>query len=173
MSNLLEKKKESIIEEAFLLRDKGKRISYIADKFPGYELDIREHFGIVAFLKGIADKVTAPKNVLKIIISKIPDNSAVQTLADYKKEVPKTQEKPIPAFDEKDAVLTPENNILSKRLRIIIFLIALIALSLIYLRKNPTQNDVPGVKNIEMLKRIDVLRPVGNINDILPAVGVN
>ena len=30
-----------IIEEAFLLRDKGKRISYIADKFPGYELDIR------------------------------------------------------------------------------------------------------------------------------------
>ena len=69
--------------------------------------------------------------------------------------------------------MTPENNILSKRLRIIIFLIALIALSLIYLRKNPTQNDVPGVKNIEMLKRIDVLRPVGNINDILPAVGVN
>ena len=34
MSNLLEKK-ESIIEEAFLLRDKGKRIIlYIADKFP-------------------------------------------------------------------------------------------------------------------------------------------
>ena len=69
-----------------MLRDKGKRISYIVDKFPGYELDIREHFGIVAFLKGISDKVTAPKNVLKIIISKIPDNSTVQTLADYKKK---------------------------------------------------------------------------------------
>lgn len=173
MNNILEQKKDPIIEEAFLLRDKGKRLSYIVGKFPRYETEIREHFGIVAFVKGVADKVTAPKNILKIIISRIPDNSVIQTLADYKQERTQTQEKPMPASKEKDTISLSENNILSNKLKIVIFAVALIILGFIFLRKDSSKNDLTGDKNMEMFKKIDILQPAGNINDILPAVGSN
>lgn len=172
ISNITDKKNYSVIEEAFLLKDKGKSVSYIVGKFPGYEEDIREHFGIVAFLKKVADKIVTPKNILKIIISRIPNNSIVQKLTDCKQEIPKMQEKPIFIVEE-GKTMSPENNILSNKFKIIIFAIALIILSIIFLKKDSNQNDFIEKKNMEMFKKIDILQPAGNINDILPAVGSN
>lgn len=172
ISSAPDQKKYSVIEEAFLLKDKGKRVSYIVGKFSGYEAEIREHFGIVAFLKEVADKVVIPKNILKIIISRIPNNSVVQKLTDYKQETPKIQEKPI-FVDEENKAIYSENNILSNKFKIIIFAIALIILSLIFLKKDSNQNDFIENKNMEMFKKIDILQPAGNINDTLPAIGSN
>lgn len=172
ISSVSDPKSHSIIEEAFLLKDKGKRISYIIAKFPGYESEIREHFGVVAFLKKVADKIIIPRNILKIIISRIPNNLVTQKLTTYKQEIPKIQEKSVFAVEE-DKVISSENNILSNKFKIIIFAIALIILSIIFLKKDSNQNDLTESKNIEMFKKIDILQPAGNINDILPAVGSN
>lgn len=86
MDRNLDQKKVSAIEEALKLKDEGKRLSYIIAKFPDYESEIREVFGIVVFIRENEDKVSAPKNILKTLLSKMTDNSPLEPEARFRKE---------------------------------------------------------------------------------------
>lgn len=83
MNSSLDQKKASVIEESFHLKDEGMRLSFIIEKFPDYEMEIREIFGTVVFIKENNDKINASKNILKTLLSKIPESSRVQPLQSF------------------------------------------------------------------------------------------
>lgn len=87
MNDSFNQKKMSDIEEALKLKDEGKRLPYIIKKFPNCEFEIREVFGTVAFLKENAEKIAAPINIFKTLLSKMPGNPTVQLETCLKKEI--------------------------------------------------------------------------------------
>lgn len=82
-----EQKKTSVIEEALILKDEGKRLSSIVGKFPDYESEIREIFGTVVFIKENSAKISVSKNILKTLLSKIPAIPSPQQEARFRKEI--------------------------------------------------------------------------------------
>ena len=86
MNDNFNQNKMSDIEEALKLKDEGKRLPYIIKKFPNCESEIREVFGTVAFLKENAEKIGAPVNVFKTLLSKMPGNSSVRLETHLKKD---------------------------------------------------------------------------------------
>ena len=87
MNDNLDQKKEFAIVGAIKLKEAGKRMSYIIGKFPDYESEIREIFGIVAFIKENDTKIFAPKNVLKTTLSKMTAGSQIQAASLPRKEL--------------------------------------------------------------------------------------
>ena len=51
MNNNYDQKEELVIEKAFRMRDEGRRLSHLVEKFPEYKEEIREIFGVAAFIK--------------------------------------------------------------------------------------------------------------------------
>ena len=144
MNRNLEQKKISAVEESLKLKDEGRRLSYIIEKFSDYESEIREVFGTVAFIKENNDKISAPKNILKTLLSKIPENSWTQPPPRQVKEIPKEDDIYIrvekDAEDDEDANFPPEeadNNSIFNKWKIIIPVIILaIAMGIILLRSD-------------------------------------
>jgi len=87
MNSNLEQKKESAVDDAIKLKEAGKRLFYIIGKFPDYESEIREVFGIVAFIKENNAKIFVPKNILKTILSKMTAGSPIQASPLPEKEI--------------------------------------------------------------------------------------
>ena len=170
MNRNLEQKKISAAEEALKLKDEGRRLSYIIGKFSDYESEIREIFGIVAFIKENNDKISAPKNVLKTLLSKIPENSWTQPPPRQEKEISKEDSDYIrveeDAEDDEGANFPPEetdNDFIFNKWKIIIPVIILaIVMGIILLRSDSkiksetTSDDVETIQNkIEMNPSMD------------------
>lgn len=170
MNGNLNQKKESVIEEALKLKDEGKRLSYIIEKFPDYESEIREVFGTAAFVMENTDKVIAPKNILKTLLSKMPDNSPAQFAARPQKEI--AQENNVRGLvmedeEDNDAATETENNLAFGKWKIIIPVIILaIAMGVMLLRSDSrTKNEIIN-ENIETTQNSDGLNSVSNTGDI-------
>lgn len=170
MNGNLNQKKESVIEEALKLKDEGKRLSYIIEKFPDYESEIREVFGMVAFVMGNTDKLIASKNILKTLLSKMPDDSPAQAASRFQKEI--AQENNVHGLmmeDEEDnEVFTEtENNLVFGKWKIIIPVIILaIAMGVMLLRSDSRMKDEIINENIETPQNSDELNSVSNTGDI-------
>jgi len=103
MNNNFYQKRISIIEDALKLKDEGKRLSYIIGKFSDYESEIREVFGTVAFIVENKDKIEISKNILKTLLSKMPDDfSSSIDLEKQKKEFSSEENFQIQTKEEAD-----------------------------------------------------------------------
>lgn len=170
MNGNLNQKKESVIEEALKLKDEGKRLSYIIEKFPDYESEIREVFGTVAFVMENTDKLIAPKNILKTLLSKMPDNSPAQSASRPQKEIAQENNaRGLMMEDEEDNDMFPEteNNLIFGKWKIIIPVIILaIAMVVMLLRSDSRTKDEIINENIETTQNSDELNSVSNPGDI-------
>lgn len=170
MNGNFNQKKESVIEEALKLKDEGKRLSYIVKEFPDYESEIREVFGTVAFIRENADKIIAPKNILKTLLSKMPDDSPAQATPRPQKEI--AQENNIhgsiaEGAEDSDASPKTENNLMFGKWKIIIPIIILaIAMGVMLLRSDSRTKDEIINENIETTQNLDELNSVPNAGDI-------
>lgn len=150
MNRNLNPKKESAVEEALKLKDEGKRLSYIIAKFPDYESEIREVFGVVAFIRENDNKVSVPKNILKTLLSKMTDNSPFKPEVRFKKEVIRENNFYIPAEEEneKEEVndeVDPGSNLSFGKWKIIMPVAVLaIVMAIILLRSGP-------IKDVEVI----------------------
>ena len=174
MNRNLEQKKISAIEESLKLKDEGKRLSYIIEKFSDYESEIREIFGIVAFIKENNDKISAPKNVLKTLLSKIPENSWIQSSQWQEKEI--SNENNVYSRFEKDAEgdeggnfpqEETDNNFIFNKWKIIIPVIILsVVMGIILLRSDSKIESEIINENIEMAQNKIKLNPSMDTADI-------
>lgn len=151
MNQNLNPKKASAIEDALKLKDEGKRLSYIIEKLPNYESEIREIFGIVAFIRENNDKVPAPKNILKTLLSKVNDNSINKKEVDFRKKIEPEHnvyfppEKEIEDGEVYDETSDLKNNLPFGKWKIIVSVgILSIVMATILLRSGP-------VKNVEVI----------------------
>ncbi len=174
MNSNLGQNKMSVIEEALKFKDEGKRLSYIIEKFPDYESEIREVFGTVAFIKENDVEISAPKNILKTLLSKMTDNSLVQPETYFKKEIERVSNNvyvPVAESDEDTgddgSSISSENNIMFSKWKIIIPMIILaVVMGIILLRSGSRAKNEIINKNIESSQNLDRLNSVPNANDI-------
>ncbi|MDE1988448.1 MAG: hypothetical protein KGJ58_03890 [Patescibacteria group bacterium] len=129
MNGNFDQKKISVIEDALKLKDEGRRLSYIVEKFPDYESEIREVFGTAAFIMENKDKVFVSKNILKTILSKMADDKPrTQVIPRLNKEITRESKDSSPRMElleEGDIQLESENSLMFKKWRIIMFVIIL------------------------------------------------
>ena len=156
MNSNLDQKKVSVIEDALKMKDEGKRLSFIIAKFPDYESEIREIFGTVVFIKENKDKVTAPKNILKTLLSKIPESPAAQPATRFKKEIARENNAYTPSVrddevsDRDDPLMEIESGKIFGKWKIIIPVVILaIVTAVIWLRSDPIKSVEVIDENIE------------------------
>lgn len=170
MNGNFNQKKESVIEEALKLKDEGKRLSYIVKEFPNYESEVREVFGMVAFIRENADKIIAPKNILKTLLSKMPDDSPSQVASRPQKEIARENNihgSIAEGGEDSDASPKTENNLMFGKWKIIIPVIILaIAMGVMLLRSDSRTKDEIINENIETTQNLDELNSVPNASDI-------
>lgn len=176
MNRNLDPKKESALEEALKLKDEGKRLPYIIAKFPDYESEIREIFGIVAFIRENDNKVSAPKNILKTLLSKMTDNSSnpsFQPKTHFKKEIVRENNFYIPTEEETekeevgDEVPDQGSNLYFGKWKIIMpVAILAIVMAVILLRSGPIKDVEVINENMEASLNSSDLIPTSNFSEI-------
>ncbi|MBU6431495.1 hypothetical protein KGQ29_03920 [Patescibacteria group bacterium] len=167
MNGNVDQKKISVIEDALKLKDEGRRLSSIVEKFPDYESEIREVFGTAAFIMENEDRIFAPKNILKTILSKMADNmSHAKAIPRLNKEIAEESKNSFPimeAFEEGDASLESENSLMFRKWKIIIPVIILaIITGIILLRSGSRVKSEIIDKNIETAQKQGGLNSVSN-----------
>lgn len=147
MNQNLNQKKVSVVEEALKLKNEGKRLSHIIAKFPDYESEIREVFGVATFIKENNDKVSAPKNILKTLLSKINGNLADKNdIVSKRKFVPENNIRILPEKEIEDEEINNEiydleNNLTFGKWKIILPVVILsIVMAIILFRSDPAKN---------------------------------
>lgn len=180
MNNKYDQKEESVIEGAFRLRDEGRRLSHIIEKFPDYRSEVREIFGIVAFIKENEDKVSAPKNILKTLLSKLPDNFKIQSATIITREsIPSNRlSSPIEELNENSNELpifeseSISGISISKWKVTIPIIIVLIILGLFLMQKDSTEkNTAQNITSTSSPQELNSSMLTGSINDALPSMG--
>jgi len=174
MNSSLEQKKISAVEESLKLKDEGRQLSYIIEKFSDYESEIREIFGIVAFIKENNDKISAPKNILKTLLSKIPENSWTQPPPRQVKEIPKEDDAYIrvekDGEDDEGTDFPPEetdNDFIFNKWKIIIPVIILaIVMGIILLRSDSRIESDTTSENVETTQNKTEFSPSMGMADI-------
>ena len=148
MNSNLDQKKVSVIEDALKMKEEGRRLSFIIAKFPDYESEIREIFGTVVFIKENKDKVKAPINILKTILSKIPESPPARPGTVFKKESTREINRQ-PAFAEDDEdisygdslIINEDNKIFDKWKVIIPVIILAVVMGVLLLRSDSKTNN--------------------------------
>ena len=160
MNSNLEQKKESAVDDAIKLKEAGKRLFYIIGKFPDYESEIREVFGIVAFIKENNAKIFVPKNILKTILSKMTAGSPIQATPLPKKEITQDIHASI-AEDEEYGGESPEieNNLMPGKWKIILPVVILAVITgITLLRSDSKKKDEIINQNIGTSQNSDELK---------------
>lgn len=170
MNRNFDPKKESAIEEALKLKDEGKRLSYIIAKFPDYESEIREVFGIVAFIRENDEKVSVPKNILKTLLSKMTDHSPLEPETRFKREA--ARENNIYISLEEDEEVRDEapdtgNSLFFGKWKIIIpVAILAIVMAFLLLRSGPIKDVEVINENMETSQNSTELSSASNSSEI-------
>lgn len=177
MSDKYGRKEESVIEGAFRLRDEGKRPSHIIEKFSDYQAEIREIFGIVSFIKENEDRVSAPKNILKTLLSRLPDDSKTHAVLFYKDRLaidnraPFKKEEDFKEDDDKLPIFESDKAFTASKWKVAIpIIIALIILGLFLTRKDSTRINTAENNSLDS-RELNPSSITGSINDALPAIG--
>lgn len=178
MNDSFNQKKMSDIEEALKLKDEGKRLPYIVKKFPNRESEIREVFGTVLFLKENAEKIAAPINIFKTLLSKMPGDSPIQLETCLKKEIERANNNAyvpetryyenaknggLPMSESSES----ENDKMFGKWKIIASVIILaIIMGFIFLRSDSKMKIDSINENIKPPQNSDELSSVSNTNDV-------
>lgn len=173
MNGNLDQKKEYLVEEALKLKDEGRRLPYIIEKFPDYESEIREIFGTVAFIRENDNKVSAPKNILKTLLSKMTGNSGAQSSPRLRREIDDENSAFVPitkndeeAWNNVSSIILENNTIFGKWKIIIPVIILAIAMGVMLLRSDSRTKDEIINENIETTQNSEESNSVPNTNDI-------
>lgn len=178
MNNNYDQKERLVIEKSFRMRDEGSRLSNVIEKFPEYKAEIREIFGIGAFIKENKDKISAPKNILKTILSKLPDNFRFERMTESRDE---------PAFGNHIALANESLSESSAELPIfesesipiignskwkvaVPIIILFIILGIFLMRKDSTEKNT-AENTSTSTQEMNASMLTGSINDALPSIG--
>lgn len=182
MNDSFNQKKMSDIEEALKLKDEGKRLPYIIKKFPNCEFEIREVFGTVAFLKENAEKISAPINIFKTLLSKMPGNPTVQLETRLKKEIERVNDNAhVPkAMDYENAgnsglsMSESENNKMFGKWKIIASVIILAIIMGFILLRSDSKMKIDSInENIKPPQNSDELSSASSSGDISSSTNKN
>lgn len=182
MNDSFNQKKMSNIEESLKLKDEGKRLPYIVKKFPNCESEIREVFGTVVFLKENAEKIAAPINIFKTLLSKMPGNSPIQLETRLKKEikrandnayVPETRYYENAKNDGLPMSESKNDNMLGKWKIIASVIILATVMGFILLRSDSKMKKDSINENIKSSQNSDELSSVSNTGNISSSVNKN